>query len=50
MTKLAVYTRGIGLTGIEVYDLLRDEYDIQVEFGDLSNMLAYIPSATASRT
>lgn len=42
VTKLAVYTRGIGLTGIEVYDLLRDEYDIQVEFGDLSNMLAYI--------
>ena len=34
VTKLAVYTRGIGLTGIEVYDLLRDEYDIQVEFGD----------------
>ena len=22
--------------------MLRDEYDIQVEFGDLSNMLAYI--------
>ena len=42
VTKLAVYTRGIGLTGIEVYDLLRDEYDIQVEFGDLSYMLAYI--------
>ena len=42
VTKLAVNTRGIGLTGIEVYDLLRDEYDIQVEFGDLSNMLAYI--------
>ena len=30
------------MTGIEVYDLLRDEYDIQAEFGDLSNMLAYI--------
>lgn len=42
VTKLAVNTRGIGLTGIEVYDLLRDEYDIQAEFGDLSNMLAYI--------
>ena len=33
VTKLAVNTRGIGLTGIEVYDLLRDEYDTQVEFG-----------------
>ena len=33
---------GIGLAGIEVYDILRDEYDIQVEFGDLGNFLAYI--------
>ncbi|MDO4549125.1 MAG: arginine decarboxylase, partial [Clostridia bacterium] len=42
VTKLAVYTRDIGLTGIEVYDLLRDEYDIQIEFGDIGNILAYI--------
>ncbi len=42
VTKLAVYTRDLGLAGIEVYDLLRDEYDIQIEFGDISNMLAYI--------
>ncbi len=42
VTKLSVYTRGIGLTGIEVYDLLRDEYDIQIEFGDINNILAYI--------
>lgn len=42
VTKLAVYTRDIGLAGIEVYDLLRDEYDIQIEFGDISNILAYI--------
>ena len=42
VTKLAIYTRGIGLTGIEVYDLLRDEYDIQIEFGDIGNILAYI--------
>lgn len=41
-TKLAVHTRSIGLAGIEVYDLLRDEYDIQIEFGDIGNMLAYI--------
>ncbi|MCB6416927.1 arginine decarboxylase, partial [Faecalimonas umbilicata] len=27
---------------IEVYDLLRDEYDIQIEFGDIGNILAYI--------
>ena len=42
VTKLSVYTRDIGLTGIEVYDLLRDEYDIQIEFGDIANILAYI--------
>lgn len=41
-TKLAVNTFGTGLAGIEVYDLLRDEYDIQIEFGDIGNILAYI--------
>lgn len=42
VTKLSVHTRNIGLAGIEVYDLLRDEYDIQIEFGDLGNILAYL--------
>ncbi len=42
VTKLSVFTRDIGLAGIEVYDLLRDEYDIQIEFGDITNILAYI--------
>ncbi|HCD42773.1 MAG TPA: arginine decarboxylase, partial [Lachnoclostridium sp.] len=42
VTKLSVYTLGNGLAGIEVYDLLRDEYDIQIEFGDICNLLAYI--------
>lgn len=42
VTKLSIYTQGIGLTGIEVYELLRDEYDIQIEFGDIGNILAYI--------
>lgn len=42
ITKLSVYTRDIGLAGIEVYDILRDEYDIQIEFGDIGNILAYI--------
>lgn len=40
--KLSVHTRNMGLAGIEVYDLLRDEYDIQIEFGDISNFLAII--------
>ena len=42
ITKLSVNTLNIGLAGIEVYDLLRDEYDIQIEFGDLGNILAYL--------
>lgn len=41
-TKLTVYTLDIGLAGIEVYDYLRDEYDIQLELGDIGNVLAYI--------
>ena len=41
-TKLSVNTLALGLAGIEVYDLLRDDYDIQIEFGDLGNILAYI--------
>lgn len=41
-TKLTVFTLDIGLAGIEVYDLLRDDYDIQLELGDLGNVLAYI--------
>ena len=41
-TKLAVNTLGVGLAGVEVYDILRDEYDIQIEFGDIGNILAYI--------
>lgn len=42
VTKLSVNTLELGLAGIEVYDLLRDEYGIQIEFGDLGNILAYI--------
>ena len=42
VTKLSVNTLNVGLAGIEVYDLLRDEYDIQIEFGDLGNILAYL--------
>ncbi|NLT97806.1 MAG: aminotransferase class I/II-fold pyridoxal phosphate-dependent enzyme [Christensenellaceae bacterium] len=41
-TKLSIHTLDIGLAGVEVYDILRDEYDIQVEFGDVANILAYI--------
>ena len=41
-TKISVHTRDIGLAGIEVYDILRDKYDIQIEFGDIGNILAIV--------
>ncbi len=41
-TKLSIHTRDVGLAGIEVYDLLRDEYGIQIEFGDIGNILAIV--------
>ncbi len=41
-TKLSVNTIEIGLAGIEVYDILRDDYNIQIEFGDIGNILAII--------
>ena len=42
LTKLSVYTRETGLAGKEVYDILRDEYDIQIELGDIGNIIAVI--------
>lgn len=39
-SKLAINTLNIGLAGIEVYTLLRDKYNIQLEFGDTANILA----------
>lgn len=41
-TKLSIHTLSIGLAGIEVYDILRDDYAIQIEFGDIGNILAII--------
>jgi Arginine/lysine/ornithine decarboxylases len=41
-TKLSVNTLEIGRAGIEVYDILRDDYNIQIEFGDIGNILAII--------
>ncbi len=48
-TKLSVHTRDIGLAGIEVYDILRDDYDIQIEFGDIGNILAYLSMGDRSQ-
>ncbi len=49
ISKLSIFTLPIGLAGIEVYDLLRDEYDIQIEFGDIGNILAYISVGDRNR-
>lgn len=48
-TKLSIHTLETGLAGKEVYDLLRDEYDIQIEFGDLANILAYLSPGDRQR-
>ena len=49
ISKLSIFTLPIGLAGIEVYDLVRDEYDIQIEFGDIGNILAYISVGDRNR-
>ena len=41
-TKLSVTTRDMGLNGMELYDILRDEYNIQMETGDVYNSLAIL--------
>ncbi len=41
-TKLSVTTRDMGLNGMELYDMLRDEYNIQMETGDVYNSLAIL--------
>ena len=49
ITKLSVHTLDIGLAGIEVYDILRDEYDIQIEFGDIEIFWLICQSEIVSR-
>ncbi len=41
-TKLGINISGIGHTGIEAYDILRDEYGIQMELGDAHNILGIV--------
>ncbi len=42
LTKLSIKVSDIGLTGIEVYDILRDNYKIQVELGDIHTIMAIV--------
>lgn len=41
-TKLTINVAGLGLTGFEVYKLLYDEYNIQLELADVYNILAIV--------
>ena len=45
-TKLCINTKGLNLTGFEVYDLLYKKFDVQVELGDLYNILALVSIGT----
>lgn len=39
-TKMSIHTLDFGLSGLDVYERLRDEFNIQVELGDAHNILA----------
>lgn len=45
-TKLCINVSELNLTGFEVYDLLYKGFDIQVELGDMNNILALISLGT----
>lgn len=41
-TKLGVRVTDLGVTGLFVYDVLKEDYNIQVEMGDAHNILAIL--------
>lgn len=41
-TKLTINVTGLGLTGFQVYDLMFDDYQIQLELSDVYNILAIV--------
>ena len=49
-TKLSVNTTSLGLAGIEISDLLQEDYDILIEFGDIGNFLAVISAGDRAST
>lgn len=46
-TKLCINVNGLNITGFEVYDILYQDFDIQIELGDLYNILALISLGTS---
>lgn len=49
-TKLAITVSELGISGLYAYDLLRDKYGIQVEFGDTKNILAILGNGDSKET
>ena len=49
VTKLSVYTQGIGLTGIEVYDILETNMISRSNLGISATSWHIFPSETVSR-
>lgn len=45
-TKLCINVKNLNITGFKVYDILYQDFDIQVELGDLYNILALISIGT----
>lgn len=45
-TKLCINVKGLNITGFKVYDILYQDFDIQVELGDLCNILALVSLGT----
>lgn len=49
-TKLCITVTGLGLSGIEVEEMLREEYGIEVELSDLYNILCLVTPADTEET
>jgi arginine/lysine/ornithine decarboxylase len=49
-TKLAINVSKLGISGLYTYDILRDRYKIQVEFGDTKNILAILGNGDSRET
>ncbi|MGI6081708.1 MAG: aminotransferase class I/II-fold pyridoxal phosphate-dependent enzyme [Limnochordia bacterium] len=49
-TKLFISVKGLGLSGLEVEQLLRDRYRIEIEMSDLYNILAIVTFADRGST
>jgi arginine decarboxylase len=49
-TKLCISVKDLGLSGVEVEQLLRDEHNIEVELSDLYNILAVVTCGDTEET